>query len=81
MASTADTELTKRYLAAPGNRFNIKLGSNDTYYNEFDRDRAAGCIRDVAHAYSKDGGLAVLYGNIAKDGSIVKNRRSRREDT
>lgn len=72
MASTADTELTKRYLAAPGNRFNIKLGSNDTYYNEFDRDRAAGCIRDVAHAYSKDGGLAVLYGNIAKDGSIVK---------
>ena len=72
MAPTAKTELTKRYLAAPGNRFNIELGSNDTYYGEFDKDRKAGCIRDVAHAYSKDGGLAVLYGNIAKDGCIVK---------
>ena len=72
MAPTAKKELTQRYLAAPGNRFNIELGSNETYYGEFDKEREKGCIRDVAHAYSKDGGLAVLYGNIAKDGCIVK---------
>ena len=62
----------KKYTSAPGNRFNLKLGSQDNYYKELDTDRAHGCIRDVEHAYSKDGGLAVLKGNIARDGCVVK---------
>ena len=62
----------KKYTSAPGNRFNQKLGSQDNYYKELDTDRAHGCIRDVEHAYSKDGGLAVLKGNIAQDGCVVK---------
>ena len=48
------------------------LGSQDVYYKELDTDRAEGCIRDIEHAYSKDGGLAVLKGNIAQDGCVVK---------
>ena len=60
------------YTCAPAGRFNIKMGSQDTRYKELDADRAEGCIRDVAHAYTKDGGLAVLKGNLAKDGCIVK---------
>ncbi len=65
-------EALKKYISAPGNRFNLKLGSQDNYYKELDTDRAHGCIRDVEHAYSKDGGLAVLKGNIAQDGCVVK---------
>jgi dihydroxy-acid dehydratase len=60
------------YTAAPGNKFNLKLGSQENYYDTLDTDRAKGCIRDIAHAYSKDGGLAVLKGNIALDGCVVK---------
>ena len=60
------------YYSAPARKFNIKLGSQATYYKELDIDRANGCIRDLAHAYSKDGGLAVLKGNIAQDGCVVK---------
>jgi len=60
------------YKSAPAARFNLELGSQDTYYPELDRDRAAGCIRDVAHAYSQDGGLAILKGNIAQDGCVIK---------
>jgi dihydroxy-acid dehydratase len=62
------------YTAAPGNQFNLKLGSQEEYYDieEIDIDRTNGCIRDIAHAYSKDGGLAVLKGNIALDGCVVK---------
>jgi dihydroxy-acid dehydratase len=48
------------------------MGSQESYYKEFDIDRTEGCIRDLAHAYSKDGGLAVLKGNIAQDGCVVK---------
>ena len=48
------------------------MGSQESYYKELDTDRAEGCIRDVEHAYSKDGGLAVLRGNIALDGCVVK---------
>ena len=65
-------EAKKRSLAAPGGVFNLTLGSQGEYYNEADKDRSEGCIRDVDHAYSQDGGLAVLYGNIAADGCIVK---------
>jgi dihydroxy-acid dehydratase len=60
------------YSAAPGGKFNLKLGSQDARYQEFDLDRKAGCIRSIEHAYSNDGGLAVLTGNIAEHGSIVK---------
>lgn len=60
------------YKSAPAHRFNLVLGSQESYYKELDTDRATGCIRDVEHAYVKDGGLSVLYGNIAQDGCVVK---------
>ena len=65
-------EAKKVFRVAPCGRFNIELGSQKMYYDSFDTDRAGGCIRDVAHAYTRDGGLAVLFGNIARDGCIVK---------
>ena len=67
-----DSEAQRIYSSAPGNKFNIKLGSQNAYYQALDTDRANGCIRDLEHAYSKDGGLAVLKGNIAQDGCVVK---------
>ncbi len=60
------------YSSAPGGRFCNQLGAQETYYESLDTDRADGCIRDIAHAYTKDGGLAVLFGNIAQDGCVVK---------
>lgn len=60
------------WLSAPGEHKNLKLGSQTTYYEKLDTDRANGCIRDFEHAYVKDGGLAVLRGNIAADGCVVK---------
>ncbi len=60
------------YSAAPGGKFNLIMGSQDARYREFDLDRETGCIRNVENAYSLDGGLAVLYGNLALKGSIVK---------
>jgi dihydroxy-acid dehydratase len=58
---------------APGNNGrNLIMGSQDARYAELDLDRRSGCIRDIAHAYSGDGGLAILYGNIAEDGAVVK---------
>lgn len=76
LGTTAVSGDTERYLSAPGRRpegeVNTLLGSQNALYPDYDRDRAAGCIRDIEHAYMKDGGLAVLYGNIAKDGCIVK---------
>ncbi|MCD8167017.1 MAG: dihydroxy-acid dehydratase [Bacteroides sp.] len=65
-------EAVKKYKSAPGGGFNLVLGSQEAYYKELDTDRAEGCIRDIEHAYSKDGGLAVLKGNIALDGCVVK---------
>ena len=65
-------EARKTFRVAPCGRFNIELGSQKMYYDGLDTDRAEGCIRDVAHAYTRDGGLAVLSGNIALDGCIVK---------
>ncbi len=62
----------RRALAAPGGVPTKVAFSQDKYFAEADRDREKGCIRDVEHAYSKDGGLAVLYGNVAKDGCILK---------
>lgn len=67
------TEAAKeKYKSAPAGFRNLVLGSQNAVYDEFDLDREKGCIRDVEHAYSKDGGLAVLFGNIAKNGCIVK---------
>ncbi len=60
------------YKSAPGNRFNLEMGSQSSYYPTLDVDREKGCIRSVEHAYVKDGGLAILYGNIAQDGCVVK---------
>ncbi len=60
------------YFSAPGQRFSTKMGSQNEQYPSLDEDRANGCIRDIAHAYTKDGGLAVLFGNIAQDGCVVK---------
>ncbi len=71
-SAEATDEAVRLYKSAPARRFSIEMGSQETYYKELDTDRAAGCIRDVAHAYSKDGGLAVLKGNIALDGCVVK---------
>ena len=62
----------KFYLSAPGGKFSRELGSQSKTYARFDTDRRMGCIRDVNHAYFKDGGLAVLTGNIARNGCIVK---------
>ena len=69
---TTCDEVKRFYLAAPGNVRTIEAFSQEKYYDEPDNDRANGCIRDLAHAYSQDGGLAVLYGNLALDGCIVK---------
>jgi len=60
------------YASAPGGRPSLVMGSQVSKYKEFDLDRQNGCIRDMAHCYFKDGGLAVLYGNIAEKGCIVK---------
>ncbi|WP_085535921.1 dihydroxy-acid dehydratase [Massilibacteroides vaginae] len=65
-------EALNLYKSAPGNKFNIVMGSQNAYYDTLDDDRANGCIRSVDHAYTKDGGLAILKGNIALDGCVVK---------
>ena len=62
-----------RYLSSPGDGTrNLVLGSQENYYTNLDDDRKHGCIRSIENAYSKDGGLAILYGNIAEAGCIVK---------
>ena len=60
------------YYSAPAGRFSTMMGSQNEYYDKPDLDRENGCIRDIEHAYTKDGGLAVLFGNIAQDGCVVK---------
>ncbi len=67
-----DPEARRIYSTAPARRFSNELGSQDCVYTELDTDRAEGCIRDLQHAYTKDGGLAILKGNIAVDGCVVK---------
>ncbi len=65
-------EVRKFYLAAPGNKVNLKAFSQDRRYEKLDLDREKGCVREKSHAYSQDGGLAVLFGNLAEEGSIIK---------
>ena len=67
-----DPEAERIYRSAPGGRFSTVMGSQDAQWETLDTDRAEGCIRDIEHAYMKDGGMAVLFGNIAQDGCVVK---------
>lgn len=69
---TPDAEAERIYGSAPGHRFSTVMGSQDARWESLDADRACGCIRDIEHAYTKDGGMAVLFGNIAQDGCVVK---------
>lgn len=68
----ADAEALRIYRSAPGRRFSTIMGSQDSEWETLDTDRVSGCIRSLEHAYTKDGGLAVLFGNIAQDGCVVK---------
>ena len=70
--TTDDDEVKNCFSAAPGNVPTLEPFSQQARWASPDLDREKGCIRDIAHAYSADGGLAVLYGNLAEDGCIVK---------
>ena len=65
-------EALDMYRVAPAGRFSNVMSSQSSYYDSLDDNRESGCIRDMAHAYTKDGGLAILKGNIALDGCVVK---------
>ena len=67
-----DPEASRIYHSAPGGKFSTQMGSQNAQWDTLDTDRAHGCIRDLEHAYTKDGGLAVLFGNIAQNGCVVK---------
>jgi dihydroxy-acid dehydratase len=60
------------YASAPANKFNLVMGSQEEYYENLDLDRENGCIRSIQHAYTKDGGLGILKGNIAHNGCVIK---------
>ena len=72
MQTSASEEARTLYRSAPAGKRNLVLGSQSTLYDELDLDREKGCIRNLTHAYSLDGGLAVLFGNLAPRGCIVK---------
>ena len=67
-----DPEADRIYHSAPGRKFSTVMGSQNAQWERLDTDRENGCIRSLEHAYTKDGGLAVLFGNIAQDGCVVK---------
>lgn len=67
-----DDHADELWRSAPGHKRTVELGSQMSYYSSLDTDHAHGCIRDIDHAYVKDGGIAVLRGNIAPDGCVVK---------
>ena len=69
---TKDAHVAEFYRAGPAGIPTQQAFSQATRYDDLDLDRSHGCVRDMAHAYSKEGGLAVLFGNIAEDGCIVK---------
>ncbi len=68
----AGAEAKRIYSSAPAGVFSNRLASQSATYDSLDADRTAGCVRDIEHAYTKDGGMAVLFGNIAPDGCVVK---------
>jgi len=72
MDSGSSPELVKRYLAAPAGVRSLTMGSQEEYYSAADNDRKKGCIRDMENCYHREGGLAVLFGNMAEKGCIVK---------
>ena len=67
-----DPEAERIYRSAPGGKFCTQMGAQNAQWPSLDTDRAGGCIRSLEHAYTRDGGLAVLFGNIALDGCVVK---------
>lgn len=67
-----DDEAMRIYSTAPANVFCNRMGEQNCTYGSLDKDRENGCIRSLDNAYTKDGGLAILFGNIAKDGCVVK---------
>ncbi|MDO5522712.1 MAG: dihydroxy-acid dehydratase [Bacteroidia bacterium] len=67
-----NSEAQEIYSSAPGNRFNLVMGSQNALFKTLDTDRVEGCIRNIENAYTKDGGLAILKGNIAQNGCVVK---------
>ena len=69
---TAADDARRRSPSAPAGHYSREMASQQCYYEELDTDRTAGCIRDLDHAYFRDGGLAVLTGNIARSGCVVK---------
>ncbi|WP_282189127.1 dihydroxy-acid dehydratase [Maribellus sp. YY47] len=69
---TVTEDASRRFKSAPGGGRNLVMGSQESTFKALDDDREKGCIRDIEHAYNKDGGLAVLFGNIAEKGCIVK---------
>jgi len=71
-SASVSAEAVELYHAAPGGVRTVEPYSQSSRWETLDEDRAGGCIRDAAHAYTADGGLAVLYGNLAQDGAIVK---------
>jgi dihydroxy-acid dehydratase len=76
---SVDPEANRIYSSAPGGKFSTVMGSQDTLWETLDTDRENGCIRNLQHAYTKDGGLAVLFGNIAQKGCVVKTAGVARE--
>ncbi|MFC4534069.1 dihydroxy-acid dehydratase [Sphaerisporangium dianthi] len=72
MSPDVRPEALELWHAAPGNVRTVKAYSQDAQWESLDLDRADGCVRDFEHAYTRDGGLAVLYGNLAPEGAIVK---------
>ena len=72
MGTATDAEAERIYHSAPGGKFCTQMGVQDAQWPTLDTDRAEGCIRSLEHAYTRDGGLAVLFGNIAQDGCVVK---------
>ena len=70
--NTVGDEASRIYGTAPANVFSNVMGSQNCRYETLDIDRENGCIRSLENAYTKDGGLAILFGNIAKDGCVVK---------
>ncbi len=69
---TSDQSVRRRFLAAPGRVRSLVAFGQAEQWPDLDLDRSTGCVRDLEHAYSHDGGLAVLFGNLAEDGSVVK---------
>jgi dihydroxy-acid dehydratase len=72
MNTSIDNEADEIYRSAPAGIKNLKMGSQINKYDELDLDRENGCIRDLENCYNPDGGLAILFGNIAEDGCVVK---------